>query len=113
MPLVQSASYTVFAVNNTGLQAAGHANAAEINADKPGVLADILKLHIIPWRLNNINIAENGAVNSMPVNGLEGPIGAPIEMPDGSILMGVIGYSLNGDRKNTGSFMLVSNDKGK
>ncbi|GAA4749659.1 sialidase family protein [Flavisolibacter ginsenosidimutans] len=52
-------------------------------------------------------------IKGMPVNGLEGPTDAPIEMPDGSIVMGVIGYSLHGDPKNTGSILLRSTDKGK
>jgi BNR/Asp-box repeat. len=52
-------------------------------------------------------------ISKMPVTGLEGPTDAPIEMPDGSILMGVIGYGLNKDPKTTGSIMLRSTDKGK
>jgi BNR/Asp-box repeat. len=52
-------------------------------------------------------------ISQMPVTGLEGPTDAPIEMPDGSILMGVIGYGLNKDSKTTGSIMLRSTDKGK
>ena len=48
----------------------------------------------------------------MPFTGTEGPTDAPIEMPDGSILMAVIGYRLNGDPDNTGSVMLRSTDKG-
>ena len=52
-------------------------------------------------------------VRDMPVTGLEGPTDAPIEMPDGSVIMGVIGYSLHGDSKNTGSILLRSTDKGK
>lgn len=51
-------------------------------------------------------------ISEMPFNGLEGPTDAPIEMPDGSIVMGVIGYGLNGDGKNVGSVMLRSTDKG-
>lgn len=60
-----SASYTVFAVNNAGLRAAGYANVAAINAEKPAVLADVLKLHLINKRLNNINIVENGTANTL------------------------------------------------
>jgi uncharacterized surface protein with fasciclin (FAS1) repeats len=58
-------TYTVFAVNNTGLQAAGYANVAAINAENPLTLAAILKLHIIPKRINNINIADNGSVTTI------------------------------------------------
>jgi uncharacterized surface protein with fasciclin (FAS1) repeats len=58
-------SYTVFAVNNTGLIAAGYANVAAINAENPVVLAAILKLHMINKRLNNINIIDNGAVYTL------------------------------------------------
>jgi sialidase-1 len=52
-------------------------------------------------------------IKGMPVDGLEGPTDAPIEMPDGSIGMAVIGYSLNGDKKNVGSIFLRSTDKGQ
>jgi sialidase-1 len=49
----------------------------------------------------------------MPFTNIEGPTDAPIEMPDGALLMGVIGYSLQGDAKNTASIMLRSADQGK
>ena len=49
----------------------------------------------------------------MPFKNIEGPTDAPIEMPDGSILMAVIGYGLDGDAKSTGSVMLRSDDKGE
>lgn len=52
-------------------------------------------------------------IKGMPVSGLEGPTDAPIELPDGSILMAIIGYDLNGDTKNIGSILLRSTDKGK
>jgi photosystem II stability/assembly factor-like uncharacterized protein len=53
-------------------------------------------------------------IKGMPFKGgLEGPTDAPIEMPDGTILMGVIGYRLDGDPKNVGSVLLRSADKGK
>ena len=52
-------------------------------------------------------------IKDMPVTGLEGPTDAPIEMPDGSLMMGVIGYGLNKDADSKGSIMLRSTDKGK
>lgn len=52
-------------------------------------------------------------IKGMPVTGLEGPTDAPIAMPDGSLLMAVIGYTLQGDSKNVGSIMLKSTDEGK
>lgn len=58
-------SYTVFAINNAGLTAAGYGTTAAINAESPAVLANIVKLHIIPKRINNINIAENGTVGTL------------------------------------------------
>lgn len=61
-------SYTVFAVNNAGLQAAGYADVAAINAQDPTVLANILKLHIIAKRINNLSVAEGGAVNTLLPN---------------------------------------------
>lgn len=51
-------------------------------------------------------------LKGMPFTGVEGPTDAPIELPDGSILMAVIGYGIDGDAKNIGSVMLRSTDKG-
>jgi uncharacterized surface protein with fasciclin (FAS1) repeats len=58
-------SSTVYAVNNAGLIAAGYANIAAINAESVEKLAAILKLHILPKRINNISIAEGGTVNTL------------------------------------------------
>jgi sialidase-1 len=52
-------------------------------------------------------------VGDMPFRNVEGPTDAPIEMPDGSILMGLIGYNISGDEQNRSSVMLRSTDKGK
>jgi sialidase-1 len=49
----------------------------------------------------------------MPFGNLEGPTDAPIEMPDGSIVMGLIGYNIKGDVGNRSSVMVRSTDKGK
>ena len=49
----------------------------------------------------------------MPFSNLEGPTDAPIEMPDGSILMGLIGYNPYGQAGNTAAVMVRSTDKGK
>jgi sialidase-1 len=49
----------------------------------------------------------------MPFLNIEGPTDAPIEMPDGSLLMGVIGYNFKGDPLNRSSVMLQSTDKGR
>lgn len=49
----------------------------------------------------------------MPFSNVEGPTDAPIEMPDGSILMGLIGYAPFGDTKNHAAVMIRSVDKGK
>jgi hypothetical protein len=46
-----------------------------------------------------------------PFSGIEGPTDAPIEMPDGSVVMGVIGYNSTGDDKHP-SIMIRSTDKG-
>ena len=50
--------------------------------------------------------------DAMPFTNLEGPTDAPIEMPDGSILMGVIGYSPKQDLGNRSAVMLRSTNKG-
>lgn len=49
----------------------------------------------------------------MPFGSLEGPTDAPIELPDGSILMGIIGYSPAGDKGNRAAVMIRSTDQGK
>ena len=54
-------TYTVFAINNAGLTAAGYPNITAINNENPSVLADILKFHLIFRRTNNINFAENAS----------------------------------------------------
>lgn len=48
----------------------------------------------------------------MPFLNVEGPTDAPIEMPDGSIVIGIIGYNFKGDPKNSSAVMLRSTDKG-
>lgn len=49
----------------------------------------------------------------MPFSNVEGPTDAPIEMPDGSIVMGIIAYAPYGDTKNHAAAMIRSVDKGK
>ncbi|OAI55902.1 hypothetical protein AYO49_05075 [Verrucomicrobiaceae bacterium SCGC AG-212-N21] len=49
----------------------------------------------------------------MPFRNVEGPTDAPIEMPDGSILMAIIGYNFEGDEGNRSSVILRSTDKGR
>jgi hypothetical protein len=51
--------------------------------------------------------------SKMPFKNIEGPTDAPIELPDGSILMAVIGYGIEKDAKDTGAVMLRSADKGE
>ncbi len=49
----------------------------------------------------------------MPFTDMEGPADAPIEMPDGSILMPVMGYNVRGDITNQAAVLLRSADQGK
>jgi sialidase-1 len=49
----------------------------------------------------------------MPFRNIEGPTDAPIKLPDGSILMAVIGYQFEGDPQNRSAVMLRSADKGQ
>jgi sialidase-1 len=51
-------------------------------------------------------------LKGMPFKGLEGPTDAPIEMPDGSLMLAAIGYGIDGDPKNNGGVMLRSTDQG-
>jgi photosystem II stability/assembly factor-like uncharacterized protein len=74
-----------------------------------------LGAHIITSKDNGYTWSKANFIDTkgMPFNNLEGPTDAPIEMPDGSIIMGVIGYALNGDNANHAAVMLRSTDKGK
>ncbi len=51
--------------------------------------------------------------SAMPYPEVEGPTDAPIELPDGSIVMGLIGKNPKADAKNTCSIMVRSTDQGK
>jgi hypothetical protein len=53
------------------------------------------------------------STKGMPFTDIEGPADAPIEMPDRSILMPVMGYNVRGDVQNEAAVMLKSVDKGK
>jgi sialidase-1 len=53
------------------------------------------------------------STEGMPFTDIEGPADAPIEMPDGSILMPVMGYNVRGDRENQAAVLIKSTDKGK
>lgn len=74
-----------------------------------------LGAHIITSKDNGYTWSEADFIDTrgMPFTNIEGPTDAPIEMPDGSILMGIIGYALNGDKKNHAAVMIRSVDKGK
>lgn len=48
----------------------------------------------------------------MPFTDIEGPADAPIEMPDGSIYLPVMGYNVRGDMQNEAAVILKSSDKG-
>ena len=50
---------------------------------------------------------------NMPFNDVEGPTDAPIEMPDGSLLMGMIGENTSDDTANRSAIMLRSPDQGQ
>lgn len=60
-----NASYTVFAVNDAGLQRYGLFDISAINEASPAALAKLLKFHIIPKRINNINIGDGGSVKTL------------------------------------------------
>jgi len=49
----------------------------------------------------------------MPFSDLEGPADAPIEMPDGSVLMPVMAYNVRGDIDNQAAVVLKTVDQGK
>ena len=74
-----------------------------------------LGAYIITSRDNGHSWSEPQHIDTkeMPYSSLEGPTDAPIELPDGSIVMGIIGYSPAGDKGNRAAVMIRSTDKGK
>jgi sialidase-1 len=74
-----------------------------------------LGAYIITSRDNGHTWSEPNYVDTtgMPFTNLEGPTDAPIQLPDGAVLMGVIAYGLNHDTHDTTSVMLRSVDQGK
>ena len=61
---------------------------------------------VIDWVRTSLRRATTGTpgpsrnyidTNGMPFTNLEGPTDAPIQMPDGPVVMGVIAYGLHGD----------------
>lgn len=52
-------------------------------------------------------------MKGMPFTDLEGPADAPVELPDGSILLPMMAYNVQGDAKNMAGVMMRSADKGK
>ena len=74
-----------------------------------------LGAYILTSRDEGHTWSEPGYVDTagMPFTNVEGPTDAPIELPDGSIVMGVIAYGLDGDRDDRASVLLRSTDKGK
>jgi hypothetical protein len=49
----------------------------------------------------------------MPFTDLEGPADAPVEMPDGSVLMPLMAYNVRGDMFNKAAVLLKTTDQGK
>jgi hypothetical protein len=74
-----------------------------------------LGAHIITSKDNGYTWSKANFIDTkgMPFNNVEGPTDAPIEMPDGSLVMGIIGYALDGDKANHAAVMIRSTDKGK
>lgn len=74
-----------------------------------------LGAHIITSKDNGYTWSKANFIDTkgMPFTNIEGPTDAPIEMPDGTIVMGVIGYGLNKNSKDVASVMIRSTDKGK
>jgi hypothetical protein len=53
------------------------------------------------------------SVQGMPFTDVEGPADAPVAMPDGSLLLPLIGYNVHGDMRNLAAVLLKSTDQGK
>lgn len=106
--------------NGTILVAIFYNNLYDVNGvyrgpTKPPNHINALGTYVITSKDNGYTWTEPSYVDTkgMPFTNIEGPTDAPIEMPDGSILMAVIGYGIDGDSKNVASVMLRSTDQGK
>ncbi|MBS1828321.1 MAG: exo-alpha-sialidase [Acidobacteria bacterium] len=53
------------------------------------------------------------STKGMPFSDTEGPADAPIALPDGTLLMPLIGYNVNGDIRNLAAVLLRSTDQGR
>lgn len=62
-------SYTVFAINNDGLINEGYEDETAIENEDPVVLARLLRMHMLPKRVNNINITDGETVRSLLPSG--------------------------------------------
>ena len=60
-----TSSYTVFVVNNQGLIDEGYADIDAINREDAVILSRLLRFHIIPKRINNINVVDGETVNTL------------------------------------------------
>ncbi len=90
-------------------------NTAIVSKEKDNDGRLSLGAHIVTSKDNGKTWSKPNYIQTtgMPFSNIEGPTDAPIEMPDGSLSMGVIGYQFEGDTKNNASVMLRSTDKGK
>lgn len=60
-----SASYTVFAVNNGGFRSAGYVSLTAVSNESATVLNKLIRFHLVNKRINNINVAESGTVQTL------------------------------------------------
>ena len=81
--------------------------------DKPGQTD--LGSYIITSKDNGRSWSKANYIKTagMPYSSVEGPTDAPIEMPDGSVIMAIIGYSPHGDKGNRAAALIRSTDQGK
>ncbi|RYZ63100.1 MAG: fasciclin domain-containing protein [Chitinophagaceae bacterium] len=83
-----AASYTVFAVNNAGFRSAGYATAAAVSNESAATLAKMLQLHLLNKRINNINIAENGTVQTLLTTDTGTPVSLTFTLTGGFKIKG-------------------------
>lgn len=80
----------------------------------PALKRPRLGTHFIRSKDNGKTWQELGFIDlkGMPFTGIEGPTDAPVLLPDGSMVMGVIPYGRTGDPKDNGAVLLRSTDEG-
>lgn len=100
------ASYTVFAPTNAAFIAKGYPTITAVNAESVVALTNLLRLHMLKKRVNNINIAENGSVATLAA--IENPSTGTVTNPQITFTT-TGGFKVKGDSNPTSIPVITAN----